>query len=64
MIINFHVRRGENCYPMVPLGKSNAQMVGLPTPLELVDNLSRNCASCGETTAYESRFSPACGVSL
>ena len=27
-LINVHVRRGENCYPMVPPGKSNAQMVG------------------------------------
>ncbi len=30
MLIDIHVRRGENCYPMVPPGKSNAQMVGLP----------------------------------
>ncbi len=29
-LIDVHVRRGENCYPMVPPGKSNAQMVGLP----------------------------------
>ena len=27
-LINVQVRRGENCYPMVPPGKSNAQMVG------------------------------------
>ena len=27
-LINVIVRRGENCYPMVPPGKSNAQMVG------------------------------------
>ena len=27
-LINIVVRRGENCYPMVPPGKSNAQMVG------------------------------------
>ena len=30
-LIDVHVRCGENCYPMVPPGKSNAQMVGLPT---------------------------------
>ena len=30
MLIDVHVRRGENCYPMVPPGKSNAQMVGIP----------------------------------
>ena len=28
VLINILVRRGENCYPMVPPGKSNAQMVG------------------------------------
>ena len=27
-LINILVRRSENCYPMVPPGKSNAQMVG------------------------------------
>ena len=35
MLIDVHVRRGENCYPMVPPGKSNAQMVGLPAQHEL-----------------------------
>ncbi len=29
-LIDIHVRRDENCYPMVPPGKSNAEMVGLP----------------------------------
>ena len=28
VLINIRVRRNENCYPMVPPGKSNAQMVG------------------------------------
>ncbi len=31
VLIDVHVRRDENCYPMVPPGKSNAQMVGLPS---------------------------------
>ena len=30
MLVNVNVRKGENCYPMVPPGKSNAQMVGIP----------------------------------
>jgi len=30
VLVNVNVRRGENCYPMVPPGKSNAQMVGIP----------------------------------
>ena len=29
-LVDVRVRPGENCYPMVPPGKSNAQMVGLP----------------------------------
>jgi acetolactate synthase-1/2/3 large subunit len=29
---DFCVKRNENCYPMVPPGASNAEMVGLPTP--------------------------------
>jgi len=27
-LINVRVKRGENCYPMVPPGKSNAEMIG------------------------------------
>ncbi len=29
VLVNVNVRRGENCYPMVPPGKSNAEMVGI-----------------------------------
>ncbi len=29
VLIDVHVRRDENCYPMVPPGKSNAEMVGI-----------------------------------
>ena len=37
-LIDVHVRRGENCYPMVPPGDSNAQMVGLPSHPELAQD--------------------------
>ena len=30
VLVNVLVRRDENCYPMVPPGKSNDEMVGLP----------------------------------
>ena len=30
VLVNVNVRKGENCYPMVPPGKSNAEMVGIP----------------------------------
>ena len=64
MLIDVHVRRGENCYPMVPPGKSNAQMVGLPSHPELAMGTTRNCSACGATTAHEHRFCPECGASL
>ncbi len=64
MLIDVHVRRGENCYPMVPPGKSNAQMVGLPAHPELAMDTTRSCGSCGATTAHEHRFCPSCGASL
>jgi acetolactate synthase I/II/III large subunit len=28
VLLNATVKRNENCYPMVPAGKSNAEMVG------------------------------------
>jgi len=34
-LIDVHVRRNENCYPMVPPGKANSQMVGLPNQPDL-----------------------------
>ena len=44
MLIDIHVRRGENCYPMVPPGKSNAEMVGLPSQSELVMENNGTCS--------------------
>lgn len=32
VLLDAHVRRDENCYPMVAPGKGNNQMLGLPTP--------------------------------
>ena len=64
MLIDVHVRRHENCYTMVPPGKSNAQMVGLPAHPELAMDTTRGCGSCGATTAHEHLYCPACGVSL
>ena len=44
-LVDVHVRRGENCYPMVPPGCSNAQMVGLPVHPELAFQNSGRSAS-------------------
>jgi len=64
MLIDVHVRRGENCYPMVPPGKSNAEMVGLPAHPELAMETTRHCGSCGARTAHEHRYCPDCGIPL
>ncbi len=62
--IDVAVRRNENCYPMVPPGASNAQMVGLPSHPELAIDTQRQCGSCGDTTASAHLFCPSCGAKL
>jgi acetolactate synthase-1/2/3 large subunit len=62
--IDVVVRRNENCYPMVPPGASNAQMVGLPSHPELAIDTIRQCNACGETTASAHLFCPSCGTKL
>jgi acetolactate synthase-1/2/3 large subunit len=62
--IDVKVRRNENCYPMVPPGASNAQMVGLPSHPELAIDTSRHCHSCGSTTESAHLFCPSCGAKL
>ncbi|MEB3332894.1 MAG: biosynthetic-type acetolactate synthase large subunit [Synechococcaceae cyanobacterium] len=64
VFVDVRVRRNENCYPMVPPGASNAQMVGLPSHPELAIDTVRHCSSCGETTASIHRFCPSCGHKL
>ena len=62
--IDVKVRRNENCYPMVPPGASNAQMVGLPSHPELAIDTSRHCHACGCTTESAHLFCPSCGAKL
>ncbi|MEB3235616.1 MAG: biosynthetic-type acetolactate synthase large subunit [Cyanobacteriota bacterium] len=62
--IDVRVRRNENCYPMVPPGASNAQMVGLPSHPELAIDTNRQCGSCGATTLSSHQFCPSCGARL
>lgn len=63
-LVDVYVRRGENCYPMVPPGCSNAQMVGLPSHPELAMDPQRNCPACGAVTSSDHRFCPSCGGAL
>ena len=62
--IDVTVRRNENCYPMVPPGASNAQMVGLPSHPELAIDTIRQCHACGATTASAHLYCPSCGNKL
>nr|YP_002049511.1 acetolactate synthase III large subunit [Paulinella chromatophora]ACB43301.1 acetolactate synthase III large subunit [Paulinella chromatophora] len=64
VVVDVHVRRGENCYPMVPPGKSNAQMVGLPNDSELSPDSKRKCSGCGSTMASDHVFCYNCGGKL
>ncbi|MBU7585346.1 MAG: biosynthetic-type acetolactate synthase large subunit [Nostoc sp. TH1S01] len=64
VILNVHVTRDENCYPMVAPGKSNAQMVGLPKqpPTSSVEPVC--CSHCGSMNAPNHNFCSECGTKL
>ena len=64
MLIDVRVRRNENIYPMVPPGKSNAQMVGLPKINEAFNSLRRKCSNCGTTSPNGFKHCPECGSLL
>ncbi|WP_322742258.1 biosynthetic-type acetolactate synthase large subunit [Gloeocapsopsis crepidinum] len=65
VLVDAHVTRDENCYPMVAPGKSNAQMIGLPerpkedTVAELI-----YCSDCGAKNVTTNKFCPECGTKL
>ncbi|MDG2991387.1 biosynthetic-type acetolactate synthase large subunit [Candidatus Synechococcus calcipolaris G9] len=65
VLMDAHVIRDENCYPMVAPGKSNAQMIGLPErhTLEKAAELIY-CSHCGAKTVSTHRFCPECGSKL
>lgn len=64
VVMEVHVKKDENCYPMVAPGKSNAQMIGLPErktiqAIELV-----HCNNCGAKNPTINTFCPECGTKL
>ena len=64
VVLEVHVKKDENCYPMVAPGKSNSQMVGLPerknsNEIELV-----SCNGCGAQNPTTNSFCPECGTKL
>jgi acetolactate synthase I/II/III large subunit len=64
VLMDVRVNRHENCYPMVPNGHSNAQMIGLPRQkLEKAIELIY-CSNCGAKNVASNRFCPDCGTKL
>jgi acetolactate synthase I/II/III large subunit len=62
VLLNAQVKRNENCYPMVPSNKSNAEMVGLAKPKRASSGeVSIHCRSCGAIHTLQHKFCPDCG---
>jgi acetolactate synthase-1/2/3 large subunit len=65
VLIDARVTKDENCYPMVPPGKSNAQMVGLPKQKKLDRAIELiYCSNCGAKNPATNNFCPECGTKL
>ena len=64
VIVNVHVTRDENCYPMVAPGKNNSQMVGLPKPTPRTTVESIACSNCGTQNQPNHNFCGECGTKL
>ncbi|MEO1431598.1 MAG: biosynthetic-type acetolactate synthase large subunit [Cyanobacteria bacterium J06632_19] len=64
VVINAHVTKDENCYPMVGPGKTNAQMVGLPKQPPKAIQESIYCSNCGAKNSAANNFCPECGTKL
>jgi acetolactate synthase-1/2/3 large subunit len=65
VLIDARVTKDENCYPMVPPGKNNAQMVGLPKREKLARAIELiYCSNCGAKNPATNHFCPECGTKL
>ena len=65
VLMDVHVRKDENCYPMVAPGKSNAQMLGLPQKSPEVQTVELiYCSNCGAKNPSNNTFCPECGTKL
>jgi acetolactate synthase-1/2/3 large subunit len=65
VLMDVRVKKDENCYPMVPAGASNAQMIGLPVrpKLDQVAELVL-CSHCGTKNVSTHKFCPECGTKV
>ena len=65
VLLDVWVKRDENCYPMVPAGASNAQMLGLPKrPQAEKEETIVHCTNCGTENSSNNKFCPECGTKL
>ena len=67
VLLDVHVKRNENCYPMVAPGKSNAQMLGLPESSKLqsdVEVIYCSNENCRTENPSSNKFCPECGTKL
>jgi acetolactate synthase I/II/III large subunit len=61
VLLDVKVRRDEDCYPMVPAGAANEDMMGLAKPKRLFDRPSVNCGNCHTPNPESHKFCPDCG---
>ncbi|MGD2184054.1 biosynthetic-type acetolactate synthase large subunit [Lusitaniella coriacea] len=65
VLLDIHVTKDENCYPMIAPGKSNAQMLGLPQRSQLDQAIELiYCSNCGAKNPTTNSFCPECGTKL
>jgi acetolactate synthase-1/2/3 large subunit len=65
VLLDVHVKKDENCYPMIAPGKNNAQMLGLPKKVhEPKEPQIITCSNCGAQNSQENNFCPECGTKL
>jgi acetolactate synthase I/II/III large subunit len=64
VVVDVHVTKDENCYPMVAPGKSNAQMLGLPRQPQKASPEPVYCSNCGAKNLPTNNFCPECGTKL
>jgi acetolactate synthase-1/2/3 large subunit len=63
VLMDVHVKRDENCYPMIAPGKNNAQMLGLPEPKTQQSHPElSHCSHCGTENSSTNKFCPECGT--
>jgi acetolactate synthase-1/2/3 large subunit len=65
VLLNVHVTKDENCYPMIAPGKNNTQMIGLPKQSETQKVIeTTTCQNCGATSSFNDKFCSECGTKL